>query len=244
MNQKSRFLIRETFNLSGRNIKKVFLPTIIYAILSLILFALSFILNDQEMIRITYTAVGLITVCWMYSSSILNQYEIFKKDSVIKVNYIPMYYRILPAIFFQTVLYILFVILYSAILSLKTEAFMFHILSLTYYILLGIILIIPFTILYIQISRYINTKRANIIVLFVLLLVTPVFYSSENLPNILEHILLLNPFYYIIESIELSSVGVPWSINRLPQDILFIAEMLLIYLWIIVGYRKLKVDFI
>lgn len=244
MNQKSRFLIRETFNLSGRNIKKVFLPTIIYAILSLILFTLSFILNDQEMIRITYTAVGLITVCWMYSSSILNQYEIFKKDSVIKVNYIPMYYRILPTIFFQTVLYILFVILYSAILSLKTEAFMLHILSLTYYILLGIILIIPFTILYIQISRYINTKRANIIVLFVLLLVTPVFYSSESLPNILEHILLLNPFYYIIESIELSSVGVPWSINRLPQDILFIAEMLLIYLWIIVGYRKLKVDFI
>ncbi|CAD2080107.1 hypothetical protein GCM10007358_15570 [Phocicoccus schoeneichii] len=244
MNQKSRFLIRESFNLSGRNFKKVLLPTAIYTLIGIVLFILSSFMDDTEMVRITYTAVGVITVCWLYSSTILNQYEIFKKDSVIKVNYIPMYYRVLPTIFFQSILFILFVIIYSAIVSLKTEEFLLHLLTLIYYTILGIILIIPFTILYIQVSRYTNTRLANIIVLVVLLLVTPVFYVGASLPSIVQNILLLNPFYYVIESIEMSSVGIPWSSNRLLQDVLFISEMLLIYLWIMVGYKKLKVDFI
>src|SRR5699024_3738027 len=176
MNQKSRFLIRESFNLSGRNFKKVLLPTAIYTLIGIVLFILSSFMDDTEMVRITYTAVGVITVCWLYSSTILNQYEIFKKDSFIKVNYIPMYYRVLPTIFFQSILFILFVIIYSAIVSLKTEEFLLQLLTLIYYTILGIILIIPFTILYIQVSRYTNTRLANIIVLVVLLLVTPVFY--------------------------------------------------------------------
>ncbi|CAD2079492.1 hypothetical protein [Phocicoccus pinnipedialis] len=244
MNQKSRFLIRESFGVSGRNIRKVLLPTALYTAVGVILFILSTFLEDNDMVRITYTAVGLITVCWLYSSTILNQYALFKKDSVIKVNYIPMYFRVLPTIFYQTVLFMLFVILYSALVSLKTGEFMLHTLSLFYYLVIGIVLIIPFIILYIQVSRFTNTKIANLIVLVVLLLVTPVFYVGDNLPNTLENILLLNPFYYVIESIQLSSVGIPWSLNRLPQDVLFISEMLLVYLWIMVGYKKLKVDFI
>ena len=115
---------------------------------------------------------------------------------------------------------------------------MLRIFSLGYYVLLGMILIIPFTIFYIELRQHFKYKYIDVLLFILLILLTPVFYISENLPSILENILVLNPFYYIVYGIELSAVKVSWSTNRIPNDILFLSEVTLIYMALYRLYTK------
>lgn len=238
MNDKISYLWRKTFTFKGRNVVKSLIPTFIYIFFGIILaVGLSF-LSASQMTRITYVVIGLTAAVWLYSSTILNYYEINRKDSIIKMNYIPIYLRVIPTIIFQTVIYLLFTIIYSAILSIKTTEFMLRIFSLGYYVLLGMILIIPFTIFYIELRQHFKYKYIDVLLFILLILLTPVFYISENLPSILENILVLNPFYYIVYGIELSAVKVSWSTNRIPNDILFLSEVTLIYMALYRLYTK------
>src|SRR5699024_12606567 len=103
---------------------------------------------------------------------------------------------VIPTIVFQTVIYLLFTIIYSAILSIKTTEFMLRIFSLGYYVLLGMILIIPFTIFYIELRQHFKYKYINVLLFILLILLIPVFYIIENLRSILKYIVDLIQFYY------------------------------------------------
>lgn len=241
MNHTFQYLWKKTFTFRGRHVLASLIPTFIYIFFMIILIAGLTFLSADQMTRLTYFVIGITAVVWLYHSAMLNYYEIFRKDSIIRMNYIPLYLRVLPTIVFQTVLYILFTILYSAILSLKTADFMLKLFSLGYYVILGMILIVPFTIFYIQLRQHIKSKHTDKALLVILLITTPVFYIGDNLPTILQNILTLNPFYYIIYGIELSAVNVSWSTNRIPTDLLFLSEMTLIYMALYAVYTKTNV---
>ena len=110
-----------------------------------------------------------------------------------------------------------------------------------YYIILGLMLIVPFILFYLMTDS--PNYRFNIIVFVILVLVVPVVYLPEQLPAALNNLLSLNPFYYVVNGLQTNSINIAWSINRLPHDVLFFAQIALLYLWIFKLYDKMKFTF-
>src|SRR5699024_12609952 len=115
------------------------------------------------MIRLLYSLTGFMATVWIFSMVILNKNDAYVKDSILKVNYIPLYLRILPAMIYQTIIFIIFLTLYSAVIGLFVDDWLLNIYNLIYYISLGLILTIPFTMLFLVISLLLNTKNINVL---------------------------------------------------------------------------------
>ena len=58
--------------------------------------------------------------------------------------------------------------------------------------------------------------------------------------TVLSSVLELNPFYYVVYSIQLNTIGNHWDVNRLPNDILFFSQVAIIYLWMFSFYDRMK----
>lgn len=195
-------------------------------------------LSEPEMMRYLYIVIGLNTTIWLFSMVVLNRNTAFYKDSIVKVNYVPLVYRILPAILFQTFVFLIMLVLSIAVASLFIGVWVIGIFSLLYYVLLGVLLIIPFTMLYLILGR--PDDKINIAVFIILVISVPVLYLPENLPDIMTHILSLNPFYYVVNGLQANAISITWEINRLPHDVLFFTEIGIVYLWIFKFYSKMK----
>src|SRR5699024_12390164 len=113
------------------------------------------------MVRVLYSAVGFTAAVWIFSMVILNKNEAYVKDSILKVNYIPLYLRILPTMIYQTIMFMIFITMYSAFTALFVDNWMMNIFSLLYYILLGVCHVINFTLLFIYLSMHIRIKQIN-----------------------------------------------------------------------------------
>src|SRR5699024_5065204 len=111
---------------------------------------------------------------------------------ILKVNYIPLYLRILPAMIYQTIIFIIFLTLYSAVTGLFVDDWLLNIYTFIYYISLGLILTIPFTMLFLGVSMRLNTNKINILLFAIVLIVAqkiaeflPLYHYTElyRVPN-------------------------------------------------------------
>lgn len=239
MNYKVRYLWRQFLDQTGYFSKHNLTPLLLYGIgLVFLLLAMTF-LGPEEIVRYLYTIIGLMAAVWLFSMVVLNRNTSFYKDSVVKVNYVPLYFRMLPTIIFQTFIFLMFTVLYSSFTALVVDNWLINMFSLMYYTILGVILIIPFILLFLSVETP-NLSKVNVIVFIVLVLVVPVLYLPESIPDIIENILSLNPFYYVINSLQANAVQMAWNINRLPHDILFFAQIIFLYLWMLEFYSKMK----
>ncbi|WP_411842280.1 hypothetical protein [Salinicoccus sp. HZC-1] len=239
MNFKAKYLWRQFLDQTGYFSKHNLTPLLIYAIGLIFLLLAVTIMGPQKIIQYLYTIVGLMAAVWLFSMVVLNRNASFYKDSVVKVNYMPVYIRMLPTIIFQTFIFVMFTVLYSAFTALVVDDWMINIFSLLYYTLLGVILIVPFICVFLTVETP-NLNKLNVLVFVVLVLVVPVLYLPDSIPGVLENILSLNPFYYVINSLQANAVQIAWSINRLPHDILFFAQIIFLYLWMLEFYSKMK----
>src|SRR5699024_9401218 len=85
--------------------------------------------------------------------------------------------------------------------------------------------------------------RFNVIVFVILILLVSVVYLLVPLPTALNNLLILIPFYYVIDGLHTNAIDIAWSVNRLTHDVLFFAQMALLYLWIFKLYDKMKFTF-
>ncbi|GAB3059841.1 ABC transporter permease [Salinicoccus sesuvii] len=239
MNYKLKYLFRHFFKQTGYFSRHNLTPLLIYTI-GLIFLVLSMsTMEESGVIGYLYTLTGVMATVWLFSMVVLNRNSTFYKDSVLKVNYIPLYVRILPTTIFQTFIFLVFTVLYSAFTTLIVQDWLINIFILLYYVLLGVVLIIPFTLLYLSVEvRRIHT--VNTLVFVVLVITVPIIYLPENIEPWLQNLLSLNPFYYVINGLQSNAVHIGWNINRLPYDILFFSQVILLYLWMFEYYSKIK----
>lgn len=239
MNRDLNYVFKKTTdNLLHSEIKSLY-PLFVYAFGILVILASSVIFDSNTALIILFKLIGLITCVWLFSIVVLNRYIISKKGTILKVHYVSIFSRMLPMVLYQTINYILFVVLYVAITALFIDNFYIGTFTMLYYTILGMVLIIPFTLFYIAV----NLKHVNIInmIVFVALVLTvPILYFPQQLPTLVSNILSLNPFYYIIYSIQLNTLGNHWNINRIPSDILFFSQIAIIYLWMFSFYSRMK----
>lgn len=242
MNYRLKYLLRRVFRQADRFTLLNLTPMFIYIIGLALLMTGLITLDDKMMVRILYSMIGLMAAVWIFSMVILNKNEAYVKDTILKVNYIPLYLRILPTMIYQTILFIIFTVLYGAVTALFIDDWMMNIYSLFYYVILGVILVIPFTMLFLGVSMHTNTSKINPILFIVVILIVPIFYLPEQLPSVVESLFSLNPFYYVINGLQNNSVHEAWSVNRLPYDILYVTQVAILYLWMFEGYNKMKIQ--
>lgn len=242
MNYRVRYLLRRVFRQADRFTLLNLSPVLIYIAGLIILFIGFMTMEDSTMVRILYGTVGFMAAVWIFSMVILNKNEAYVKDSILKVNYIPLYLRILPTMIYQTIMFMIFITMYSAFTALFVDNWMMNIYSLLYYILLGVILVIPFTMLFLGVSMHINTNKINPVLFVIVLLIVPVFYLPEQLPSAFENIFSLNPFYYVINGLQNNAIHQAWTVNRLPFDVLYVTQMAILYLWMFEAYNKMKIQ--
>lgn len=242
MNYRVKYLLRRVFRQADRFTLLNLMPVLIY-ILGLILLFIGFMTaEDSTMVRVLYGTVGFMATVWIFSMVILNKNEAYVKDSILKVNYIPLYLRILPTMIYQTIMFMIFIAMYSAFAALFFEAWMMNIYTFMYYVVLGVILVIPFTMLFLSVSMHISTRKIHPVLFVIVLLIVPVFYLPEQLPSIIESIFSLNPFYYVINGLQNNSIHQAWSVNRLPYDVLYVTQVAILYLWMFESYNKMKIQ--
>ncbi|WP_342387347.1 hypothetical protein [Salinicoccus bachuensis] len=239
MNYKMKYLFRHFFKQTAYFSAHNLTPLLIYTIGLVFLLVSMPLVDTGGVMEYLYTLVGLMASVWLFSMTVLNKNTAFYKDSVLKVSYIPLYMRILPTIVFQTFIFLMYVVLYSALTALVIDDWLIDIFTLLYYVLLGMLLIIPFTLMYLSVKMD-RIGTVNIFVFIILVISVPVLYLPENISPWLQHLLSLNPFYYVINGLQANSVHISWNINRLPHDILFFAQIVLLYLWMFEYYSKMK----
>lgn len=215
-------------------------PLLLYTLSVIFLVIAALILEPAELTRYLYIVTGLNTTVWLFSMVVLNRNASFYKDSIVKVSYMPIFYRMMPTILFQTFVFVMMLVLGMALIALTVDDWLVNIFTLLYYILLGMLLIIPFVLLYLVVNA--PSDRFNTIIFIILVLVVPVLYLPENLPEVLTNILSLNPFYYVVNGLQSNSINLAWGVHRLPHDILFFSQIGLIYLWMFKFYAKMKFD--
>lgn len=239
MNRDLSYVLKKTTdNLLHSEIKSLY-PLFVYTFGILIVLLSNVIFDTNTALIILFKLIGFITCVWLFSIVVLNRYIISQKGTILKVHYVSIFSRMLPTVLYQTINYILFVVLYVAITALFIDNFYIGTFTMLYYTLLGMILIIPFTLFYIAV----NLKRVNVVntIVFILLIATvPILYFPQQLPSMVSNVLSLNPFYYIVYSIQLNTLGNHWNINRIPSDILFFSQMALLYLWMFSFYKRMK----
>lgn len=234
----SYVLKKTTDNLLHSEIKNVY-PLIVYALGIIVILISNVVFDTNTVLIILLKVIGFITCVWLFSIVVLNRYIINKKGTILKVHYVSIFSRMMPMILYQTIFYVLFVVLYVAITALFIDNFYIGTFTMIYYTLLGMLLIIPFTLFYIAVNLK-NVNVVNIVVFVLLVLSVPILYFPHQLPSLLSNVLQLNPFYYVIYSIQLNTIGNHWDINRLPNDILFFSQLAIIYLWMFTFYERMK----
>lgn len=238
MNFNMKYLIKHFYYQMSHFKMHNLTPLLLYLISLLFLSIGLFTLNDSDSMRYLYIVIGLNTVVWLFSMVVLNRNTAFYKDSIVKVNYMPIFYRMMPAVLFQTFVFVLMLSITVSTASLVIGFWQMNIFSLLYYVVVGVLLIIPFTLLYLIFGN--PNDRVNMAVFAVLIISVPIIYLPENLPNLFNDILSLNPFYYVVNGLQLNTAGISWNVNRLPHDVLFFTQIAVIYLWIFKFYEKMK----
>ncbi|CAM4350182.1 hypothetical protein [Lacicoccus alkaliphilus] len=241
MKKKINYLSREFFRQVEEFKTHNLTPLLMYLICAVFLLAGVLTLSYADIIRYLYLVIGLMAAVWLFSMVVLNRNILFIKDSVVKIRYVPIFYRIMPVILFQTFTFTIFVTVNASIVALSVNDWMVNFFTMLYYIVLGVLLIIPFILFYLFVNS--PDYRFNVAVFVVLILVIPIIYLPEQLSSGLESMLSLNPFYYVVNGLQTNAVNIAWNINRLPHDVLFFSQMALLYLWVFKLYDKMKFSF-
>src|SRR5690625_3790973 len=98
MKQNLNYLIKHFFyqfqNFKFHNLT----PLLMYFICALFLVIGGLTLTNVEAVRYLYLVIGLMTTVWLFSMVVLNWNMVFTKDSIVKIRYISIFYRIMPTI--------------------------------------------------------------------------------------------------------------------------------------------------
>ncbi|UBH08189.1 hypothetical protein [Macrococcus armenti] len=151
---------------------------------------------------------------------------------VLNITNMPSYVLITVQIVnFVLIFLISYIILLLIALSNKIEITT-NIFCILFFVIMAIILLMPICTI-IALMGYL-TKNVQWIIgvlLAVILVTTPVLWVPGNLPDLLMNILKLNPFNFIINGVQESTLFGANAFLNLPSQVIFIFEIVIVYIW-------------
>lgn len=151
---------------------------------------------------------------------------------VLNITNLPSYVLITVQIMnFIFIFLISYIVLLIVAIGNKVELTT-NLLCILYFVLMTIILLMPICTI-VALSGHLtrNIKWLIVLLLLVILVTSPILWVPGNLPDLLMNILKLNPFNFVINGVQESTVFGTNAFFNLPSQIIFIFELVIIYIW-------------
>jgi teichoic acid transport system permease protein len=110
-------------------------------------------------------------------------------------------------------------------------------LGVSYFIILTYLFLLPVCII---ISLVQQRSREIAAGLVILLMTLPILWIPSSVPGVLLNILKLNPFYFLVNGFQESMVIGISAFYNYPNHLLFLVELILVYIWAGYLYKLLK----
>ncbi|KAA1037670.1 hypothetical protein [Macrococcus equipercicus] len=180
---------------------------------------------------------GYVMLLWIAGSIIISNLILPRKGFILNITNLPVYVLVNIQIinfFFTFLISFLLLLVIKSISGIQLETSW---LGVVYFIALTYLLLMPVCIL---VSLF---RQKPVIIgsaIAVLFLTLPILWVPSMMPTGLLNILKLNPFYFLVNGFQESVVLGTSAFYNYPNHLLFIFELVLIYLWTGYFYKLMK----
>ncbi|PNZ30057.1 teichoic acid translocation permease [Staphylococcus rostri] len=178
---------------------------------------------DVTQIAVHYRLTGIVTfaVIWV---AIYNNYRFFPRDYYVTrhFNSSPFLHVVLSGAFYSVALFALMIVM-TWLKSINTETTWMGII---FYSLMSMFFIVTLSFLLgVIYMLYPKLDRIFYIVSAVLFVLVPVLYIPNNTTSLVTHLLMLNPFYYLVNGMQQSVIVGHDALNHLGYHLYFLCFM-------------------
>lgn len=184
---------------------------------------------------------GYLLFFWMAGAIYFSSTVLTRRGFILNITNIPLYVLVnIQIINFLLTFIISFIMLQVIKMSNGIQTDM-SITGVIYFIVMTYLLLVPVCTLFALFEHYSKQmKRVVLIVLGILLILVPILWVPSSLPETLVNVLRLNPFFFLVNGFEESVVLGTSAFYNIPNHLLYICELIFIYLWAMYLYRLLK----
>ncbi|WP_414042486.1 hypothetical protein ACMGE9_09105 [Macrococcus sp. EM39E] len=219
----------------------------IWLTINLLLIAATFLLlNLTESLPIeklskVWSLSGYLVFFWIACSVYFSMKMLQSRGFMLNITNTPTYVLTTVQIinfFFLFILSLLMLLLIAKSNKIELDT---SLLSVLYFSMMTFILLMPICTILALMSHLIKNMRWIIMVILVIIFLSvPILWIPSELPELAVNILKLNPFYFIVNGIQESIVLGTMPFLNLPSQMIFIFELILIYMWFSYLYTILK----
>ena len=178
---------------------------------------------DITQVSVHYRLTGIVTfaVIWI---AIYNNYRFFPRDYYVTrhFNSSPFLHVVLSGALYSVALFVLMIVM-IILKSINTDTTWFGVL---FYSVMSMFFIITLSFLFgVIYMLYPKLDRLFYIVSALLFVLVPIFYIPENTSNFITHLLMLNPFYYLVNGMQQSVIVGHDAVNHLGYHLYFLCFM-------------------
>ncbi|MGK0555136.1 hypothetical protein ROU88_08585 [Macrococcus capreoli] len=205
-----------------------------------------FLLNVNDSLPIDklsklWSLAGYLVFFWIACSVYFSMRMLQSRGFMLNITNTPTYVLTNVQIINFFILFMLSLLMLFILAATNHVEFDISFLSVLYFSLATIVLLMPICTLLSLMSHLIyNIRRVIMIILGVIFISVPILWVPSDLPVLFVNILKLNPFYFVVNGIQESVVLGTTPFFNLPTQMIFIFELMLIYLWFNYLYKILK----
>lgn len=220
---------------------------VIWLVINLFLIGAAFLfLNITDSLPIeklskVWSLAGYLVFFWIACSVYFSMRMLQARGFMLNITNTPTY--VLTTVQIINFFILFFISLLMLLLIAKTNKLELDVsfLSILYFSAMTFLLLMPICTILALLSHLVYNIRVVIMVILGLIFISvPVLWIPSNLPELLVNILSLNPFYFIVNGIQESMVLGATPFFNLPSQMIFIFELILIYMWFSYFYKILK----
>ncbi|WP_165980731.1 hypothetical protein [Macrococcus carouselicus] len=197
--------------------------------------------SEPDKTRLFFQLSGYLLFFWMagvlYYSSLLFS----RRGFILDITNLPLYVLVnVHIVSFLLQFAAAFTFLVIVMLTDRIELNM-SLIGIAYFIALTYLLLIPSGILLSLLEYFSQHMRRNVIILLtVIMLSVSILWVPVQLPALVVKILSLNPFYFLVNGFQTAVVEGVSVFYKVPLHLLFLCELIFVYIWTFYLYRKLK----
>lgn len=219
----------------------------IWLTINLLLIAVTFLwINLTEGLPIdklskVWSLSGYLVFFWIACAAYFSMKMLQSRGFMLNITNTPTYVLTTVQIINFYILFIISLIMLLIIAISNKVEIDTSIVSIIYFSLMTFLLLMPIcTLLALMSHLFDNMRWIIMVILFLILISVPILWIPSDLPELLINILKLNPFYFIVNGIQESVVLGSTPLLNLPAQMIFIFELILIYIWFNYFYKILK----
>ncbi len=180
---------------------------------------------------------GYVIFFWMAGALFISNFILPRKGFILNITNLPLYVLVNIQIINFFITFVISLIMLLIIKSANGITVETSWLGVSYFIILTYLFLLPVCII---ISLVQQRSREIAAGLVILLMTLPILWIPSSVPGVLLNILKLNPFYFLVNGFQESMVIGTSAFYNYPNHLLFLVELILVYIWAGYLYKLLK----